>query len=367
MRRIAWGAIATITWLGLAQGLTRTEARAEEVITVERIRGGPVLIQRGVNGPYEVADEGDIFGPQDALLVMSTGVRVEVRCPNNSRGRPPVAGAPSGARVVCPDVRAARRSRDENDFLALNRGDFPYVTRLIASPRELRWPGFGTKNIGAAESGAAAYRVAIQSPDGETLWQTESRATRVAYDGPALLPGETYALVVTAGDEEPVCEDEARRQLACFWTALALLDDDALAELGSLEDQFGDTDDGSIAIALAYRYEALGLYWRVMDGLGPLVRREQAAGVYGLLGEVYLRSGWVAEAEEFYERSLRLAEDAGDGETRLAALVGLAKVAAWRWEPAVAAGYLWRSLGVAGERRDLARADVIVQWLRRLD
>ena len=83
-----------------------------------------------------------------------------------------------------------------------------------------------------------------------------------------------------------------------------------------------------------------------------------------LLGDSYLRAGWIEAAQGAFMDAERIASRAGDFETRLAARLGLAKVAVWRMQPA--ADYLCGALRDASYGEDLEQADTIVQLIRKL-
>lgn len=367
--------LAAIGWAWVGIGLGSAIANPDLPVIV-RIRGGGLYIQRGINGLVEVARENDVIGLDDALLVPGSGTRVEVRCPNNRPGRSPVRGSPSGVRVICPELRGGRSSRDENEFLALLRGDFPYVTGVLDGPVVLRWP-----EMAGAEAG---YRVAVyvqvQGELTELLWETTVAEARVAYGGPALVTGETYGLVVEPGAAgEPLCGKrdgaadaglERWRSQRCFRTPIQLLTAETAADLQELQENLSDlaVDEEIATLALTHRYGAAGLYWPMMDLLEPLVEKEgTSASGYRLLGDTYLQAGWIEAAAAAYERALRLSTVGADRQTPMAAAMGLAKVSAWQGDRPRAAGYLWRALEESSRLRDRELADVIVQLLRRLD
>lgn len=370
-----WRVTAAAAVLGIVGAASVAPAQADLPV-IEQIVRGTVLIERAATGRYVRARVGDTLGQQDAVLLRGERSRLDVRCPNNRLGRSPVRDVLSGIQAICPDVITVRRSRDEDEFLALLRGDFPYVTGVPDGPVVLRWP-----EMAGAEAG---YRVAVyrqvRGELTEQLWATTVAEERVTYAGPALVAGETYGLVVEPGAVgEPLCGErdlvdnaglERWRSQRCFRTSLQPLTAATMADLQALQENLADlaVDEETAALALAHRYGAAGLYGPAMDLLEPLVAEGMvSASVYRLLGETYLRAGWMDAAAMAHGRALRLSPLGGDRQTPLAAAMGLAKVAAWQGDQPRAADYLWRALGESSRLRDGEQADVIVQLLRKLD
>jgi len=133
-------------------------------------------------------------------------------------------------------------------------------------------------------------------------------------------------------------------------------------------------------LALAYRYAESGVHGEVVNLLEPLLANgertddqtneqssEQPGAVHQLLAESYLRLGRIEQAQRGYGKAEELAVRAGDYPTRLAANLGLAKVAAWRMRPERAVDYLWAALRDVGYVREWEQADAIVQWLDKLE
>jgi hypothetical protein len=370
-----WSATAAAAVLGIVWAASVAHANADLPV-IERIVRGTVLIERAATGRYERAQVGDTLGQQDAVLLRGERSRLDVRCPNNRLGRSPVRDVLSGIQAICPDVTTVRRSRDEDEFLALLRGDFPYVTGVPDGPVVLRWP-----EMAGAEAG---YRVAVyrqvRGELTEQLWATTVAEEWVAYGGPALVAGETYGLVVEPGAAgEPLCGKrdgagdaglERWRSQQCLRTPIQLLTAELSPDLQALQENLADlaVDEETAALALAHRYGAAGLYWPMMDLLEPLVAGETAlASGYRLLGDAYLQAGWMDAAAVAYGRALRMSTVGADRQTPLAAAMGLAKVAAWQGDQPRAADYLWRALGESSRLRDGEQADLIVQLLRKLD
>ena len=369
--------LRSLPWALLGIGLAGSPVHADTV-HIEQIEGGNAYVQfRGSSG-YRFASEADVLGVGDALLP-GPNTQVTVRCPNGNFS-PLVPGRLSGIRVFCPDVQSIRRFRRKNDLLALNRGDFPYKVQVLAAQPTLRWP-----ELPAAEG----YRVRVFEPNSSaelaTLrWESETDATAIAYAGPALRPEGDYVLVVESLSGESAAADSAVpcgeaeetetvnpwRSGECFRVSMSWLEAEAeaalTADIAAIEAESGDA--AAQALALAYRYEAAGMHWQAIAELEQLMAQgEQPSAVHQLLGEAYLQAGWIESAQAAYESAHRLALAEGARWPQLEASLGLAKVAAWRMQPQAAAGYLWTALGEVSQVQDLGQADVIVQWLRRLD
>ena len=292
-----------------------------------------------------------------------------VRCPNNTRSNV-VPGQLSNIGLICPDLGITKRSRNENDVLLLNSGVFPYELRITDDRPTLIWP---------AMAGVETYQVSLyqSNTDGlEKLWQGETAANSVEYDGPPLSVDVAYSVIVESQVVDMPCgeaeSDVDRWRLGgCFRANLQRLDaeeDMALTQaLASVEAaDFGDDEIRSLALAYAYR-EA-GAYDQVIGLVAPLLEAgEQPAAVYELLADSYLRAGWIDQAQTAFADAERLATLDGNFQTRLAARLGLVKVMAWRMQAEVAVDYLWAAMRDVSYRQDQEQADVILQWIGKLE
>lgn len=358
-----------------AVGLAFTADMAAALPRVERLEGGGAVIQNSEGTSFREVHLDDLIGLDEAVLP-SPQTRLLVRCPNNTRRRV-IPGRWSGIGLICPDLGVVRRSRNENDLLLLNSGVFPYVLRVAEQSPTLSWPEL----LGVGRYQVSVYRLE-QDELGDRLWQTETAATRIDYGGPPLELGRSYGLIVepvTTDPPEQRCGEGVTEQAAsgvarwrrgdCFRADLRRLDPEPVEQLTAAAAALEATvvDEVTGLLALAYRYAESGGYGDVIGLVEPLAARgEQSAAVYQLLGDGYLRSGWFEQAQAAYEAAQRLATESGDYRTRLEAKLGLAKVAAWRMQSEQAVDYLWSALGDVSYVRDPAQADVIVQWLNRL-
>lgn len=310
----------TASTLMVALGLVGLASAAAALPTIERLQGGTAWI-RASDGGYRNAAAGDVVGLGEAVL-LSARSRLVVRCPDNTRRRV-TPGRLSGVGIICPTLEVARRSRDENDLLLLSGGRFPYVVRMVGDVAAQEWAGdrCGPENTPAAAGDSTAERL-VNCAQVEILPLTEDAATELAM-------------------------------------GIEAIEASGLA-----------TDTQSLA--LAYRYAASGVHGDVVNLLEPLLAlpmasATQPAAVYQLLADSYLQLGWVALAQQMYGQAEQLAVRSGDYETRLVANLGLAKVAAWRLQPEQAVDYLWAALRDVGYVRDREHADMILQWLGKLE
>lgn len=337
--------------------------------TIESIQGGSAFIQQA-DGSYRIGVKDDPIGPREALFP-TLRAQVAVRCPNNRVNRA-ISGQLSGPRVLCPDVRAQRNNRYENDTLSLHNGFLPYVARVTGDSPMLYW---------SALEAAGGYRVSLHPRAAgelpEAVWQAETTATRLVYDGPVLDPLLNYALVVepARSQTDALCgEGEVGltrwRQGACFRSHLRWLGaEDAAqlaAEVAELSEMLPAAD--GLALALAYRYEAAEVPMGVIQQLEPFVTMETApAAAHLLLASAYIEIGLFDEAEQSYRQARQQATLSRDFHTRLNAKLGLANVAAWQMQPEQATRYLWSALWDVSYVQDSARADVLVQLIQKLE
>ncbi|MEO0373365.1 MAG: hypothetical protein AAF329_01820 [Cyanobacteria bacterium P01_A01_bin.17] len=384
-------AVAGLLWVSMGWFFsTEVAAALPEINRVER---GSAAI-RGVNGLYRSAGAGDRLELDEAVLP-SARSRVVVTCPNNTRRRV-TPGRLSGIGIICPDVRTAQRSRNENDLLLLNGGVFPYTVRVVEAHPVLSWPSLGGDQANLHTVAVSMYRLEQGEPN-ELIWHIETEGMQVDYAGPPLAVGEMYGLVVEVmtdnitdatprgangeqvqelcgeGDLTENSSGVGRfRQGECFRSDIQRLDVDEVAALTALGIESEILEPELQALTLAYRYAESGVYSEVVGLVEPLVaideqRGEPSWAVYQLLAESYLRLGRIEQAQMAYARAEGLAVRAGDYHTRLAANLGLAKVAAWRVQPERVVDYLWAALRDVGYVRDQAQADEIVQWLNKLE
>lgn len=387
-------AVASLLWVSVGWVLSAEVAVA--LPEINRVERGSAAI-RGGSGVYRGAQAGDRLELNEAVLPSSRS-RVVVTCPNNTRRRV-TPGRLSGIRIICPDVRTAQRSRNENDLLLLNGGVFPYTVRVVEAQPVLAWPSLGGDQANPQTVAVSVYRLEQGEP-GELIWRSEAVGMQVDYAGPSLEVDETYGLVVealttatatniTPGDadgeqiqdlcgEGDLAEHSSGvgrfRRGECFRSDIQRLSVDEAAALAAvaIESKSELLESEVQTLALAHRYAESGVYGEVVSLVEPLVvigeqSDEPSGAVYQLLAESYLRLGRIEQAQIAYVRAEGLAVRAGDYHTRLAANLGLAKGAAWRGRPERVVDYLWAALRDVGYVRDQAQADEIVQWLDKIE
>ncbi|MGC1525590.1 MAG: hypothetical protein WA783_06025 [Phormidesmis sp.] len=393
--RFARKVVASLVWVSMGWVLSAEVAAALPEISRVEIDSAAI---RGGDGLYRRAQVGDRIELNEAVLP-STQSRVVVTCPNNTRRRV-TPGRLSGIGIICPDVRTAQRSRNENDLLLLSGGVFPYTVRVVEAQPVLAWPSLGGDQVRPQAVAVSVYQL-DQGEPGELMWRSEAVGMQVDYAGPPLAMGETYGVVVEAAtgntpDITPGDTDGAQgqdlcgegdlaqhssgigrfRRGECFRSDIQRLGVDEAAGLAAavmaIEAEAESLESEVQTLALAYRYAESGVYGEVVRLVEPLVAIGEQSGepsgaAYQLLAEGYLRLGWIEQAQMAYARAEGLAVRAGDYHTRLAANLGLAKVAAWRGQPERSVDYLWAALRDVGYVREWEQADAIVQWLDKLE
>ena len=383
------GSLLTLVLSILSLGVMANTALA--LPWVERLEGGSAAIQNSGDTSYRPASVGAQIGLDEAVLP-SPRARMVVRCPNNTRRRV-VPGRISGIGLICPNLSIARRSRGENEVLALNNGTFPYVLQVLDERPTLAWPGLseefsdgeGLQTVQRAAQMPSAgfdemsqpslqtYRVSVyrvEQTQLEPIWQIETLENSIEYDGPPLEPGETYSLIADTTDAETLCGEgntglQRWRLGECFRMNFQRLDTDVT--LGEASLNAGALDAETRVLALAYAYRGAGAYGQVLKLIAPLVGAgDQPAAVYELWADSYWRLGWVDEAKAAFERAERVATRDGDFQTRLAAKLGLVEIAAWQMQSETAVDYLWEALRDASYEQDQDQANVILQLIRKL-
>ena len=189
-------------------------------------------------------------------------------------------------------------------------GDTPFVisprkTKLLSPRPLLRWQSI---------PGANTYKIGLQG----TNWATEvAGASEIAYpaNAPALQPGVTYRLVVSAGDRSSNAEPGA----GLGFTLLSA-DQTKTVEAGEAKIRAMGLAETPTALLIANLYATNGLLSEAIEMLETR-RDSQEPAVLRLLGDLYVGVGLNRLAEERYvaalSRSAALNDVEGQAQTHL--------------------------------------------------
>ncbi len=292
------------------------------------------------------------------LLWPAEGAVVKVRCGDRQRQLKSVsAGIPSGLRTICPsNVSNIYARGKERIFLDLLRGEFAYETALLEEKLVLRWP---------AVEGAGRYRLWLAQGN-EVLWQQVVSETQIPYAGPALQAGTRYRLVVVTDDIPPtgvyelelkLLREGQRQTLGAEVAAIKQLEATEAARALILADYLGtelDSREPVTYLAAAAPLENLG-------------QDAEAATVHRLLGHIYMRLGWMPEAEARYRKALRLGIRSRNLEEKAKAQDGLAHIFLSRRELAQSKRWLEEAQENYQLAGDGKRSELVLRWLDKLN
>jgi len=224
-------------------------------------------------------------------LLPGEGSIVEVRCGDRQRKLKSVsAGVASGLGTICPDIVRNRDARGkERIFLDLLRGEFVYETALLDEQLILHW---------SEVSGATSYRLWLAKSN-EVLWQQEVNDTQIFYDGSPLEVGVRYRLVVVSDDIAPSTVYDLTLKLLSE-RQREIVNDEVL-KIKKLE----GTETARALILADYLTEQLdslepATYLAAVASLENLGQAAESATVHRVLGDIYVRLGWMEEAETRY-------------------------------------------------------------------
>jgi hypothetical protein len=189
----------------------------------------------------------------------------------------------------------------------------PRRTKLLTARPLLRWQPV---------DGVGTYTVSVRGPN--VTWSTEVRgATEVAYpaSAPALAPGQTYKVTVTANkrssDEEGAADTG--------FSVLPEQDANAVRDAEKKIRALALPDDAKYFL-IANLYASRGLIAEALDVIEMLQAKSDTPATARLAGDLLLDSGLTRHAEEYYanaldgSRRLNDAEGQAIAEARLAAI-----------------------------------------------
>lgn len=342
-------------WLGVAQ----SGAIADTIIEVQ---GGTASIENAAYQRLRMAHPGTTLRVGD-LIRPSSNTVVVIRCYSGSVRR---VRSLVGLGDVCPDSvgrRFSQTGRGEDDFLLFLNGLFTYATQTREAQPLLQWNPV---------AGATTYQV--QMLQGESvIWEDTVEGTNLAYEGPELEPGGRYTLVVSVMDEAGV-EQPFRLLLrrlsqdedAALQTALDQLDGENLSDEGRAIAQ------AQILMGVDYADElfpeTVGLVMEAIATLKAVVNSgNETPYLHRVLGDLYLQTGQLDQAEYHYGRVIALTYEQTDLSSRAAAWVGLANLAAAEGDRNTARQQLQLAQVNYGAIEAGDRVEQINSWLERLD
>lgn len=285
------------------------------------------------------------------LLRPSAEASVWVRCGNGTTPRVP-SGRPSGLRAICPQSNRSGDPRPDYDiFLLLLTERFPYGTVVAEVQPLLRWPSV---------MAATGYRVRVMAGERE-LWQTQTSAPEVRYEGEPLEAGADYRLEVEAVGTAAQPYSLAVRVLEA-------------AEAAQLQAQRADIQGQALSEAAKARLLADeywrygGLAWEVMATLEPWVAAgSETVVMHRWLADAYLQVGWHEAARERYAVALDLAAARRNAVEEVEAMSGLAHVAAATGQLDEVQEWLQRAREGYAALGDAENLDLVEQWSHKLE
>jgi hypothetical protein len=175
-------------------------------------------------------------------------------------------------------------------------------------------------------TGGGNYLVSVLTDDGQDRQAVQVAGNRTEWPEGWLPmePGATYVLVVEGAGRHSDEGNEGHAGLG-FW----LLPDEQAGSVQGFEERLRSRPLSSTAsnLLVAELYRSHGLRAEAAALLEELVTTDGASAVWTALGEVYLETGLVLQAEEALERALLSAQAAGQQEAEAKARVGLALTA----------------------------------------
>ena len=224
-------------------------------------------------------------------------------------------------------------------------GDTPLVisprkTKLLNPRPVLRWQPM---------PGAKSYKLSLRG----TNWTAEmSGASELPYpdSAPALQPGVTYRLVVTAGDRSSREEPGAGLGFSVLGAAEAKAVKEAEAKIRALS-----LTETATALLIANVYATNGLYAEAVEGLERLPGPQEPA-VLRLLGDLYISTGLNRLAEERYTTALARSEALSDVEGMAQAQHALGRIYEALGNPAEARRHLSDALALYDRLGDAKQA-----------
>ena len=311
--------LTLLTWL------TLTPTASARLARLYFVQGQQILLKRsGWSTFYTTAPPTMLYG--DDLLKVSPGTVVTLLCPNRTQTNNVRAGVSSVNEACVGTPRRVRPSFGISDTWAAQDASIPYVItpwagQVLTPTPVLRWNPI---------SGARQYRVTLQRNtfDGwQPEWTILTDQPVLAYpvNKPPLVPGEEYALQVTAGWRAAASSEEWNPPVV-FSVAGGQEAQDAAADIAVVEAM--DVPQRFKTLILAQEvYPTYKLFAQgISDLLSLIDSGEESALAYRLLGDYAVRSGLALVAEDSYSQATTLAETDEQLEERVKAQWGLGVV-----------------------------------------
>ncbi|MDJ1173060.1 tetratricopeptide repeat protein [Roseofilum capinflatum] len=180
----------------------------------------------------------------------------------------------------------------------------PRRTTILNPQPLLRWNSLPS---------ASTYTVEIfETDNAEPLWTQETNQDRVQYDGPPLLSGKTYFLVVDTPESEPSSAEETNISFEVLNPDDAAHVRERAASILNLE-----TSETERSLLLAHLYFGYHLNAEAIAVLEALPKESKTETVYRLLGDLY---NWIYLRRFAIWRYQSAAEIAEPGTAQLAAV-----------------------------------------------
>ncbi|MGB3404014.1 MAG: tetratricopeptide repeat protein [Microcoleaceae cyanobacterium] len=314
------GAKKSILWITIVTLFTilfptTVQAQTTRIIEIN----GEATLQKKDESQERLATVGTELELGD-LLITQTGTVVWVRCANGRLNKAD-SGVQSGLKAICPNTTPSTRARAEDIFLDLLFGRFVFTTQFLDAQPLLRWD---------AIPGVTNYQVQILQDD-NIIWQTSINATEIRYQGIALEPGIDYQLRVKPTNSQ---ENESIYEL-WFMQLDAATTATIQAEVAEIEAEAVGEEAKILMLVDFYREvgqsdeaeDKPGLLLAAAASLETLVQQGNSTPtIHRLLGELYLLTGQLQQAEIRYQEAIKLAEQSDNLVEQAEAEIGLAHV-----------------------------------------
>jgi tetratricopeptide (TPR) repeat protein len=334
---------------------TIVQAQTTRIVEIE----GEATLQKKDESQERSATVGTELELGD-LLITQSGTVVTVKCADG-RLKKARSGVQSGLKAICPNTTPSTRARAEDIFLDLLFGRFAFATQVLEAQPLLRWE---------AIPNVTNYQVQILKED-NTIWQANINGTEIRYEGTALEPGIDYQLLVTPANSQ---ENESIYELWLIRLDTATTEI-VQAKVAEIEAEAVGEEAKALMLVDFYREvgqsdeteDKPGLLLSAIASLEILVQQGNSTPViHRLLGELYLLTGQLQQAEIPYQEAIKLAEQSKSLAEQAEAEIGLAHV--------------YAAMGKLGESRQMLEAalkkyqvlgnqermTVVEQWLERV-